>query len=75
MATLEVTGLCAYRIQRVIDAHDDPDDHMPGKLDSPTDVIMWALDAAVEQGWMEPDGHLLGTDEYFEPPEGGNTDG
>ena len=65
MKTLNVTGLCAYRLQRVIDAHAESHGE-PGALQTPTDVIMWALDAAVELGWMESDAHLLGTDEFFE---------
>jgi hypothetical protein len=61
MKQLEVTGLCDYRIRKVMEAN-------PG-LESPTDVIMWALDAAIEQGWMPSDAHLLGTDQFFEEGE------
>lgn len=68
MATIDVSGLCRYRIDRVIDELGAPDE--PGGLNTPEDVIMWALDAAIESGWMDSDAHLLGTNEMFEDYDG-----
>jgi hypothetical protein len=55
---VKVSGLCKYRLQRVKELNPE--------LKTDEDVIMWALDAAIEVGWLESDAHLLGTDKFFE---------